>query len=233
MDFDGIDALDLAVDHREALGRKRIERIVIDALITGAWANDQPCLGRRLTVTRQFEFDLSQITIGIESHSLAGIETRRVIVNRKLDLSGSAGDIDGSITGFGCGTGDFEVSSCQYAIDSRVPSHDLQRMKKLFGWQAGRRRKNQFQRLGIVLWRRGRMEISPGAVTPSYSSDDPTGGHRAARVQRHLVQRRDDMKFSLWRVVNRRRRRVRGRRSCRGHAGFCLRRRLGCWLWRT
>src|SRR5207249_5505933 len=48
MDFDGIDALDLAVDHREALGRKRIERVVIDALITGAWANDQTCLGRRL-----------------------------------------------------------------------------------------------------------------------------------------------------------------------------------------
>ena len=76
-----------AVDHSEALGRKRIERVVIDALITGAWANDQTCLGRRLTVTRQFEFDLSQITIGIESHSLAGIETRRVVVNRKLDLS--------------------------------------------------------------------------------------------------------------------------------------------------
>src|SRR6266508_2668024 len=93
----GVDTSRFAVDDADSFRRVGIECVVIDALVPDTWANSQTCLGQLLIVARQLEFNLSQVTIGVEGHALGGVKPGRIVMNSELDLSRSAGDLDDSV----------------------------------------------------------------------------------------------------------------------------------------
>src|SRR6266403_6123013 len=97
MDFDGIDAMHLAVEDGNSFRRERIKSVMIDALVADVGTNRQLCLRHWLIVSRELELYFGDVTVSKESQPLVSVETCGFVMNSELDLSRPSGHIDGCV----------------------------------------------------------------------------------------------------------------------------------------
>ena len=111
---------------------------MIDPLISDARTNGQFRLGHRLIAAREFEFQIGDISICEESHSLARVEAGRLIMHDKIQLFRSARDVNSFVARFGICADDSEIPAGQSGIGCRIASCYLQGPNNLIRRNAGR-----------------------------------------------------------------------------------------------
>ena len=104
-------ALRLAIHDGNPFASHCIKSVVLDPLIANAGTDGQTRLWQWLAVLCKFQLNLGSVTIGKEGNGLFGIEARRIVMQREINLLRTDRHLDGLISGCGNRSGRFEVSA--------------------------------------------------------------------------------------------------------------------------